>query len=150
MPASISMVKRARLRRDGSVLSSPVHSSSQRSRTGAGSRTAVVASSRRDTPAALACPGSATEGWSSRVPVSTAAARSTSSRSIVHEFAFDRIHPQGAGKPRETLQGFPGLLLLLSWRQVAQRAHVVQPVSQLDHQHPAVTDGLGRGHRLGH
>ena len=63
----------------------------------------------------------------------------------VLELPLHRVHAEPVGERGEDLQGLPGLALLLLPGQVAQRPHVVQPVGELDHQHPDVA-----GHRDHH
>ena len=63
----------------------------------------------------------------------------------VLELPLHRVHAEAVGERGEDLQGLPGLALLLLPGQVAQRPHVVQPVGELDHQHPDVA-----GHRDHH
>ena len=63
----------------------------------------------------------------------------------VLELPLDRVHAQPVGQRGEDLQRLARLLLLLLGREEAQRAHVVQPVGQLDDQHPRVA-----GHRDDH
>ena len=66
----------------------------------------------------------------------------------VLQLPLDRVHAEPVGQRREDLQDLAGLALLLLPRQVAQGAHVVQPVGQLDHQDPDVP---GHGdHHLAH
>ncbi len=69
----------------------------------------------------------------------------------VLELPLHGVHAEPVRQRREDLQGLARLLLLLRPRDVAQRAHVVQPVGQLDDQDPDVArhgddhlaDGLG-------
>jgi hypothetical protein len=69
------------------------------------------------------------------------------------QLPLDRVHAEPVRQRSEDLQGFRGDPRLLVGPQVVQRAHVVQPVGQLDHQHPDVpahrqdhlSDGLGLG-----
>jgi hypothetical protein len=61
------------------------------------------------------------------------------------EFPLDGVHAQPVGQRREHLERLARLALLLLGRQEAQRAHVVQPVGELDHQHARVA-----GHRHDH
>ena len=63
----------------------------------------------------------------------------------VLELPLHRVHAEPVRQRREDLQRLPGLALLLLPGQVAQRPHVVQPVGELDHQHPDVA-----GHRDHH
>ena len=63
----------------------------------------------------------------------------------VLEFPLDGVHAEPVGQRREDLQHLTRLALLLLPRQVAQRAHVVQPVGELDDQDPDVP-----GHRHDH
>ena len=71
----------------------------------------------------------------------------------VLQLPLDRVHAQPVGQRREDLQGLVGDHDLLVLPQEAERAHVVQPVGELDHQHPDVAahrqhhlaDGLGLG-----
>ena len=63
----------------------------------------------------------------------------------VLQLPLDRVHAQPVSQRRQHLQRLAGLALLLGRRQEAQRAHVVQPVGQLDHQHPRIA-----GHRHDH
>ena len=71
----------------------------------------------------------------------------------VLEFPLDGVHAEPVGQRREDLQRLPRLALLLLPGQVAQRAHVVQPVGELDDQDPDVTghgdDHLAHGLGLG-
>ncbi len=71
----------------------------------------------------------------------------------VFQFPLDGVHAQPVRQRGEDLQRLLGLALLLLPGQVAQRAHVVQPVGQLDHQHPDVAghgdDHLAHGLGLG-
>ncbi len=71
----------------------------------------------------------------------------------IFEFPLDGVHAQSVGQRGEDLErvvGDDGLLVLT---QKAQGSHVVQPVGQLDHQHPDVAahrehhlaQGLGLG-----
>ena len=69
----------------------------------------------------------------------------------VLELPLDRVHTQPVGQRGVDLEGLAGDPLLLLLPQEAERAHVVQPVGELDHQHPDVlghrddhlADGLG-------
>jgi hypothetical protein len=71
----------------------------------------------------------------------------------VLQLPLDRVHAEPVGQRGEDLQRLAGLAFLLVPGQVAQCPHVVQPVGQLDHQHPDVAghghdhlaDGLGLG-----
>ena len=56
----------------------------------------------------------------------------------VLELPLDRVHAQPVGQRGEHLERLAGLALLLGRRQEAQRAHVVQPVGELDDQHAGV------------
>src|SRR3712207_9000937 len=56
------------------------------------------------------------------------------------ELPLDGVHAQPVGQRGEDLQRLPRLLLLLLRREETQRAHVVQPVGELDDQHPGVAD----------
>jgi hypothetical protein len=75
----------------------------------------------------------------------------------VLQFPLDLVHAQPVGQRRVDLQRLARLaLLLLAW-QVADVAHVVEPVGQLDQQHADVAghgddhlaDGLGLGRLAG-
>ena len=61
------------------------------------------------------------------------------------QLPLDRIHAEPVGERRHHLQRLPGLPLLLGGRQEPERAHVVQPVRQLDDQYPRIA-----GHRHDH
>ena len=63
----------------------------------------------------------------------------------VLEFPLDRVHAEPVGQRREDLQHLTRLAFLLLPGQVAQGAHVVQPVGELDDQDPDVA-----GHRDDH
>ena len=63
----------------------------------------------------------------------------------VLQLPLHRVHAEPVGERGVDLQDLPGLALLLLPGQVAQRPHVVQPVGELDHQHPDVA-----GHRDHH
>ncbi len=71
----------------------------------------------------------------------------------VLEFPLDRRHPEPVRERSDHLEGFTGLARLLLRRQEPHRAHVVQPVGDLDDQNPGVprhrddhlADGLGLG-----
>ncbi|MCO5556192.1 hypothetical protein L7F22_009736 [Adiantum nelumboides] len=63
----------------------------------------------------------------------------------VLQLQLDRGHAEAVRQRGEHLQGLAGLLGLLLRAQEAHRAHVVQPVGQLDDQHPRVA-----GHRDDH
>ncbi len=73
----------------------------------------------------------------------------------VLELPLDRVHAQAVRERRVDLEGLARLALLLVARHVAQGPHVVQPVGQLDDEHPDVARhrddhladrlGLGRG-----
>ena len=63
----------------------------------------------------------------------------------VLQLPLDRGHAQPVRQRRQHLEGFAGLAGLLLRRQEAHGAHVVQPVGELDHQHPRVA-----GHRDDH
>ena len=63
----------------------------------------------------------------------------------VLQLPLDRGHPEPVRERGEHLEGLARLLLLLLRRQEAHRAHVVQPVGQLDDQHARVA-----GHRDDH
>ena len=71
----------------------------------------------------------------------------------VLELPLDRVHAQAVGQRGEDVQRLGRDPVLLVGPQVVQRAHVVQPVGQLDHQHPDVSrhrdDHLADGLRLG-
>ena len=71
----------------------------------------------------------------------------------VLQLPLDGRHPEPVRERRHHLQRLAGLLRLLLRRQEAHRAHVVQPVGQLDDQHPGVAghrdDHLADGLRLG-
>ncbi len=71
----------------------------------------------------------------------------------VFQFPLDGVHAQPVRQRGEDLQHLTGLALLLFPWQVAQRAHVVQPVGELDHQHADVAghgdDHLAHGLGLG-
>ncbi len=54
------------------------------------------------------------------------------------QFPLDRRHPQPMCQRRNDFQCFAGLAGLLLRRQEAHRPHVVQPVGDLDHQHPRI------------
>ena len=54
------------------------------------------------------------------------------------EFLAHPLHAHPPGERREDVHGLARLARLLLGRQVADRAHVVQPVGQLDQQHPKV------------
>ena len=56
----------------------------------------------------------------------------------VLELPLDRVHAEPVGQRRVDLERLAGLALLLVRRQEAQRAHVVQPVGELDDEHPRV------------
>ena len=69
----------------------------------------------------------------------------------VLEFPLHGVHAQAVRQRGENLERLARLALLLGRRQEPQRAHVVQPVGELDDQHPGVA---GHGddhlaHRLG-
>ena len=53
----------------------------------------------------------------------------------VLELPLDRVHAEPVGQRREHLERLARLALLLLRREEPQRAHVVQPVGELDHQH---------------
>ena len=61
------------------------------------------------------------------------------------QFAAQLVHAQAIGDRGVDVQGFAGDAPPLVGRQVAQRAHVVQAVGQLDQHHPQVA-----GHRQHH
>ncbi len=69
----------------------------------------------------------------------------------VLQLPLDGVHAQPVGQRGVDLQRLAGLLLLLVPLEVAHGAHVVQPVGELDNQHPRVlghrddhlADGLG-------
>ncbi len=63
----------------------------------------------------------------------------------VLELPLDGVHAEPVRERCVDLQRLAGLLLLLLGAQVAQRAHVVEPVGELDDQHPDVA-----GHRDDH
>ena len=63
----------------------------------------------------------------------------------VLQLPLDRGHAQAVRERGEHLEGLARLLLLLLRRQEAHRAHVVQPVAELDDQHARVA-----GHRDDH
>jgi hypothetical protein len=63
----------------------------------------------------------------------------------VLELPLDRVHAEAVRQRRQDLERLLGLLLLLLAGQEGQRAHVVQPVGQLDHEDPRVL-----GHRDDH
>ncbi len=63
----------------------------------------------------------------------------------VLELPLDRVHAEPVGQRGQHLERLAGLALLLVRRQEAQRAHVVQPVGELDDQHARVA-----GHRDDH
>ena len=63
----------------------------------------------------------------------------------VLELPLDRRHAQPMRQRRNDFQRFAGLAGLLLRRQEPHRAHVVQPVGDLDHQHPRIA-----GHRDDH
>jgi len=63
----------------------------------------------------------------------------------VFELPLDAGHTQPMRKGRNDFQRLAGFARLLLRRQEAHGAHVVQPVGDLDHQHPGVT-----GHRGDH
>ena len=60
----------------------------------------------------------------------------------VLQLPADRLDAQAVSQRRVDLQRLLGLLDLLLLAQIAERAHVVQPVGQLDEDHP---DVLGHG-----
>ena len=70
----------------------------------------------------------------------------------VLELPLEGVHAEPVGQRREDLERLAGLALLRLLLEVAQRAHVVQPVGQLDHEHPDVAahrhDHLADGLRL--
>ena len=66
----------------------------------------------------------------------------------VLQLPLDGVHAQPVGERREDLQHLTRLALLLLPGQVAQRAHVVQPVGELDDQDPDVPGH--RDHHLAH
>ena len=63
----------------------------------------------------------------------------------VLELPLDRVHAEPVRERGEHLERLAGLALLLGRRQEPQRAHVVQPVGELDDQHARVA-----GHRDDH
>ncbi len=63
----------------------------------------------------------------------------------VLELPLDRVHAQPVRERGEHLERLAGLALLLLRRQEPQRAHVVQPVGELDDEHARVA-----GHRDDH
>jgi len=65
----------------------------------------------------------------------------------VFEFDTNGVHAQPVGDGRIDFQGFLGDASAFFAGQHFQRAHVVQPVSQLDQDHPNVS-GHGHGHLL--
>jgi hypothetical protein len=71
----------------------------------------------------------------------------------VLQLPLDRGHAEPVRQRGEHLQRLAGLLGLLLRRHEAHRAHVVQPVRELDHQHPGVfghgDHHLANGLRLG-
>ena len=56
----------------------------------------------------------------------------------VLELPLDGVHAQPVRQRGVDLEGLAGLALLRLLLQVAQRAHVVQPVGELDDEHPDV------------
>ncbi len=66
----------------------------------------------------------------------------------VLQLPLDGVHAEPVRERGEDLQRLACLPLLLLPRQVAQRAHVVQAVGELDHQHPDVAGH--RDHHLAH
>ena len=71
----------------------------------------------------------------------------------VLELPLDGVHAQPVGQGCVDVEGLAGGAFLALLRHVAQRAHVVEPVGELDHEHPDVArhrhdhlaDGLGLG-----
>ena len=57
------------------------------------------------------------------------------------EFPLDGVHAEPVGQRGEDLEGVMGDAALLVGTQEAERSHIVQPVTELDDQHPHVLGG---------